>query len=148
MKELSIEEKAKRYDEAIERAKGMHKEGMMPERIEYIFPELAESEDEKIRKDIISFVEQAIDAGYGIISKERKEKWIAWLEKQKVETTDIEDELNNWMGYEAFSEGVNITPLPKAIEITEKTARHFYELGVKSNKQAEPEDKLNQSHLK
>lgn len=41
-----------------------------------------ESEDERIKKDIISFVEQAIDSGYGIISKERKERWIAWLEKQ------------------------------------------------------------------
>lgn len=57
--------------------------------LERLFPELKESEDERIRKDVISFVEQAIDAGYGIISKERKEKWIAWLEKkgeQKIPT--------------------------------------------------------------
>ena len=55
--------------------------------LETLIPELAESEDEKIRKDIITFIEQAIYAGYVIISKERKEKWIAWLEKQgKYET--------------------------------------------------------------
>ena len=46
------------------------------------FPELAESEDEKIRKEIISYVQQAIDSGYGIISKEREAIWLAWLEKQ------------------------------------------------------------------
>ena len=44
-------------------------------------PALSE-DDERIRKDVISFVKQAINAGYGIIDKEREEKWIAWLEKQ------------------------------------------------------------------
>jgi hypothetical protein len=43
----------KEYREALSRAKGMWEQGMMPERIEYIFPELKESEDEKNIKDLI-----------------------------------------------------------------------------------------------
>ena len=85
MKELTIEEKAKAYDEAIEKARQLcayPTSKPFISDLQYLFPALAESEDEKISKDIISYVEQAIAAGYGIISKERKEKWIAWLEKQ------------------------------------------------------------------
>ena len=53
MKELSIEEKAKRYDEAIERAKEINREhsrlGFKPsDDVLCIFPELKESEDERI----------------------------------------------------------------------------------------------------
>lgn len=83
MKELSVEEKVKAYDEALKVASKYKDIHIMFSSIQdEMFPELAESEDERIRKDVISFVEQAINAGYGIISKERKEKWIAWLEKQ------------------------------------------------------------------
>lgn len=56
MKELSIEEKAKAYDEAIKKAKGVIEQNPLMEYlkkgIEYIFPELKESEDEKIREEI------------------------------------------------------------------------------------------------
>lgn len=46
------------------------------ETIEYIFPELSESEDERIRKEIVKFIVTT--------PKERNnhKKWIAWLEKQ------------------------------------------------------------------
>ena len=53
MKELSIEEKAKAYDKAIERAKGEYAkfEGMLPgDVLEEVFPELKESNDERTRK--------------------------------------------------------------------------------------------------
>ena len=49
------------------------------ETIEYIFPELREeSEDERIRKDIIAYIEIANQ----ILPQFQKDKWIAWLEKQ------------------------------------------------------------------
>ena len=83
MKELSIEEKAKRFDEALKMAK---------ECITYIpdeavnkymlsmFPELEESEDEKIRKALIEYFNEQCDMsdwngvyGYQVV---------AWLEKQ------------------------------------------------------------------
>jgi len=43
---------------------------------------------------------------------------------------DLKEEIMKWQGYEAFPEGTNITPLPKAMDIVERTARHFYELGL------------------
>lgn len=85
MKELSIEEKAKRFDDALKMAK---------ECITYIpdeavnkymlsmFPELKESEDDKIRKGII--------CGMNALKDQKKETFaaipiddcVAWLEKQ------------------------------------------------------------------
>ena len=56
MKELSIEDKAKRYDEAIERAKKVLLDCTPEERkvVEYISPELKESEDERMRNVAIN----------------------------------------------------------------------------------------------
>ena len=50
----------------------------------------------------------------------------------EVKDVDLEKEINEWKGYEVFPEGVDITPLPKAIEIVERTAKHFFELGLKA----------------
>ena len=75
MKELSINEKAKAYDEAIERAKKLYGNGI----IERIFPELKEGDDERIKKNCIHFLElqkQHHAATFEI------EECIAWLEKQ------------------------------------------------------------------
>ena len=48
-----------------------------------LFPELAESEDERTRNEIIAFVVQSIHRGGGTPIPEKQEnKWIAWLEKQ------------------------------------------------------------------
>ncbi len=86
MKELSIEEKAKRYDVAIEELRGLlegiHEEkcDIMEEDIIKIFPELKEPGDEKIRKAAIEFVRQNNSFNYSLgISKEQV---IAWIEKQ------------------------------------------------------------------
>ncbi len=49
MKELSIEEKAKRYDEALERAEKLQHDNAL---VTSIFPELKESEDMKMLKEI------------------------------------------------------------------------------------------------
>lgn len=55
--------------------------------IEKAFPELRESKDDKIRKELISFVR---NDGWKFIklTKEEKESWIAWLEKQGERTHD------------------------------------------------------------
>ena len=60
-----------RYEAALERAR-------QGKSLEEIFPELAESEDERIRKELISQVEKS---GHHPSDKAR---WIAWLEKQKI----------------------------------------------------------------
>lgn len=58
MKELSIEQKAKAYDKALERAENEYQThesfNGFREMLTNIFPELKESEDEKIRKEIIN----------------------------------------------------------------------------------------------
>lgn len=52
---------------------------------------------------------------------------------ESVETQkELDKEISRWMGCEAFPEGTNITPLPQAMEIVERTAKHFYELGEKT----------------
>ena len=82
MKELSIEEKAKAYDEAIKRANELNyvsdKDSLQRKTIEHIFPELAESEDEKIRKQIKAFIKSRGSQ----ITQSKTDAWIAWLEKQ------------------------------------------------------------------
>ena len=77
-----MENYRQKYEQALERAKGMYEQGMMPERIEYIFPELKESEDERIRKELIMFLECCQDTR--LIGNNKRDKWILWLE-DKVE---------------------------------------------------------------
>lgn len=80
---MTQEEKAKRYDEAVERAKDCLKDGTITntaiDYISTIFPELKESEDEKIRKTIIDFVNEYGDKFFSTLAKGNA---IAWLEKQ------------------------------------------------------------------
>lgn len=88
MKELTIKEKAKRYDEA----KYIMKEylesgnaGVIAENtIKKAFPELAESEDERIRKWLIYYFKEVCDN----VSEKEKKGILAWLEKQS-ETVEI-----------------------------------------------------------
>lgn len=84
MKELSIEEKAKRYDEAIERAKGLVDFCSDNElkTLEFVFPELKESEDERIRKSIINLVIKSAQNGGMALHKWESQQMLAWLEKQ------------------------------------------------------------------
>lgn len=78
----------RKYKEALERAKRLHSEPTGgTERIvcEQIFPELAESEDERTRKELMDFV-----VGNTINKDGKREKYLAWLEKQKEFTSDEE----------------------------------------------------------
>ena len=77
----------KKYKEALERAKKYHQQLLDEDNPEWaseiaeIFPELAESEDERIRKSLITFFQRFPYGGLesaGISSKEA----IAWLEKK------------------------------------------------------------------
>ena len=81
----------KLYEEALERAKTMIRiADDQQEAIGYastIFPELQESEDERIRKEIISALKFA-NTSDGVYDKH-----IAWLEKQKKQVTDESDKI-------------------------------------------------------
>ena len=89
MKELSIEDKAKAYDEVISKLKGFMAQGVDPlitrADVQDFFPELKESEDEKIRKVLIDYFKRykeqeecGIKTFYGIPTDDI----LAWLEKQ------------------------------------------------------------------
>ena len=78
----TIEEKARAYDEAL---KVLHKyDGaniMFSQSLkEEMFPELKESEDEKIRKALIKYFSEGIE--YLSLIPYNKEQCVAWLEKQ------------------------------------------------------------------
>lgn len=90
MDKLSIVEKAKRYDEAIKKLRSLHDNYDavstlidVKEELENIFPELAESEGERIRKWCISHFKECINVIKD--NDEYKEylnnKVIPWLEK-------------------------------------------------------------------
>lgn len=88
---MNTEEKARAYDEALERARKIHNENVnnellgFPEQIREIFPELRESEDERINK----FLRHTFTAQY--LCKDKTGKWhgepvtniLSYLEKQK-----------------------------------------------------------------
>ena len=77
---MTTEEKAKKYDEALEWIRKVYPTltGADKEDAEHYFPELTESEDERIRKCIIRLLQVG-----GYMPLEDKEKAFAWLEKQK-----------------------------------------------------------------
>jgi hypothetical protein len=92
---MNIEEKAKAYDEALERAKKLQKTCDSQAVVgwcEYILPELAESEDENIRGAIIDHLKD-----------NNLTEWAAWLENQGQKSAEWhrEDEqnLNACLGY-------------------------------------------------
>ena len=88
MKELSIKEKAKRYDEAIEKGKQILNTpytahwDIMKEVVEHLLPELKESEDEKIRKELLNAFQKSEDSLYIVLTPQRRNSFIAWIEKQ------------------------------------------------------------------
>jgi len=88
MKELSTREKAKRYDEALEKARQLcayPTSKPFISDLQDLFPELKESEDEKIKKVLVDYFKRykeqeecGIKTFFGIPT----DNIIAWLEKQ------------------------------------------------------------------
>ena len=108
---MSIEEKAKAYDEALERAKKYMAKGydvLMPE----IFPELRESEDERIRKGLIEVVSDIAGSWPFEEHKITKKEALAYLEKQKEYKPTSFNEPYNPDDYKVVMEG-NATSLKR-----------------------------------
>ena len=83
---MTPKQKAKAYDEALEKAKQIIVEYDYDEHNNVfmeIFPELKESEDEKIRKEIMEYVKNTPAAPEGHIEQQVLSRWVAWLEKQE-----------------------------------------------------------------
>ena len=84
------------YKDALERAKDVPTMAFRDEEevLRYIFPELAESEDERTRKEILNFILYKV--GYKV-NEETEHRWVAWLEKQKeVDMPDSTRLIEQW----------------------------------------------------
>lgn len=94
-KDLNIEEKAKAYDEVLSRARKEYLDGIQPviETIERIFPEIKESEDEKIRKTLIELVKCNERSGYSLINNVSTSSMLNWLKKQ----SDNDNKVGDWV---------------------------------------------------
>ena len=95
MKELSIEEKAKRYDEVINRMKHyvIDEYGCSRIKVADVFPELKESEDDRMVKFIknqLFNIKKTITENYELYAKLTKA--ICWLEKQCEQKTKTPEE--------------------------------------------------------
>jgi hypothetical protein len=84
---MTTEQKARAYDEALDRASKLRAQNpfdTVSQMMEYVFPELQESEDERIRKAIIDYFNlQEDNTTYSFISKK---DIINWLEKQALKS--------------------------------------------------------------
>jgi hypothetical protein len=89
---MTTEEKAKAYDIALDKIKRLLGTGSNCSRedLEYVFPELKESEDEKIRKHLIGVVELY----YGNTDEQEKKDCLAWLEKQSKDSPILSNSSN------------------------------------------------------
>lgn len=70
-----------KYKDALERAKKLYEQGTITESLSYVFPELQEYEDEKIRKALINFFKTGAEYGEqtnGVYDKDI----LSWLLKQ------------------------------------------------------------------
>lgn len=126
MKELSIEEKAKLYDEAKINGSRLWECGEITRtNYEFIFPDLKESEDERIMKEIAQFIRMEVE------DEKVGNKWIAWLKKQgehanfrnKIQIGDKVTRNDN-------GELVNLSQLQRVAKpsIPEIVDEHFYEM--------------------
>jgi len=98
MKELSIEEKAQRYDDALERAKEWYNNpnssSIGKSYLLAVFQQqLEESEDEKIRKSLLEYL-HTLPNHYSHNDVCAPE-WIAWLEKQGELVNSLSKGLDN-----------------------------------------------------
>ena len=106
-----------KYKAALEWMQGMYGglHGKTKEEAEKYFPELAESEDEKIEKEIIAFLKENLETGRAeeTWSLSGLKRWIAWLEKQATKSVniDIESMVSQYKQRLKSQGGVENTPI-------------------------------------
>lgn len=124
MKELSIEEKAKAYDNALAHAKLLLKtignatlgNLVLKNEFEVMFPILKEDEDERIRKALIQLVNQCSEE---FLLQENARQMLAWLEKKGEKELDNKVEPKFKVGDTIRHKGQGCTCKITAINTTE-----------------------------
>ena len=97
---MTTEEKARAYDEALEKARKHYNSKYHPSEgpsgvylnnadLEEIFPVLKESEDERIRKELVAVLEDLI------LPDDQRRRFLAYLERQKEQPTN-EQKSSDW----------------------------------------------------
>ena len=116
---MTQEEKAKAYDEALERARKLYESYnrlvLSTDEIERIFPELAESEDERIREEMIRYFTEMKKGGSAALPYD---DCIAYLKKQKEQKSADEAE-KFFDSVESYNQGF-VAGQKKMKEDTEK----------------------------
>lgn len=97
---MNIEEKAKAYDEALEKVRPLYKQAKgdncpIWSTYEYLFPELTESEDEIIRKTLLRCCDGWEKGQFGCMKKEDVPLIRAYLEKRKEEKSTLVEKLRS-----------------------------------------------------
>lgn len=110
---MTTEEKAKAYDNIIERVTELYETGtpLTMEQMEHLFPELHKSKGERIRKELIFFLKEEITQCSIKEHAEKLKEFVAYLEKQKEENHDgkkwiYEDEYRKGL-YRSFNDGMD-----------------------------------------
>ena len=125
MKKLTIEQKAEAYDKAIKIAESLYKvaEPMSGCNVilETLFPELKESEDEKIRKEIAFTLEYLVSTPKSALhpgAHYTVEEALAWLEKQgeqkHIDKIEPKFKVGDWLVHNErkhIVKVVNLTPM-------------------------------------
>lgn len=89
MKGFTIEQKAKAYDEAKARMNKAYNSNRCTIGFMYeIFPEFEENDDERIRREMISYFKQINYDNVHTWNGINLNKFVAWLEKQKALSTE------------------------------------------------------------
>ncbi len=135
----TIEEKAKAYDESVERAKQIAAQGGASRYlVTQIFPELAESKDERIRKCIcmaLTDVDEQRFKDFGTTLKD----CLAYLEKQKepkpISSCDIVPYIDDAIAalQDMWREEKIAFDWDDVKDMIEDVARHFYQKEQKPN---------------
>ena len=117
-------EKAKAYDNIIEKANKMHHENCEACQmcIEELIPELKESEDERIREALIKYFTEGRE--YLSLIPYNKEEVLAWLEKQGKQNHIPKYKVGDTIYYNSFGE---IKSMIVANVVTDSTDNPMYE---------------------
>lgn len=113
---MDYKEKYEQALENIKKIKAANKDNKsLVDFIEYKYPELKESEDEKIRKALIQHIKYKVS----VISGWRKEELIAWLKKQgKVKHT-----CRNCKTFQDLHQNCPYSPIYQCTDLTEAHKR-------------------------
>ena len=125
-----------KYNDALEKLQealapkdGREISGLTRGCIESIFPELKESEDERIRKELIEHIKANQWADYVLFQKFSPDDVIAWLEKQESVEEIVERCKDSW-----YNEG-KIAGMAEGLSDDEKYQQGWHDAVEKQNKQ-------------